>query len=164
MADNLTLPATSSVVAADDISSVFYQRVKIAHGADGSATDTQVSQPLPVQTTLDSNQMSTAGTIVTPKFASISVSSSGDNDIVAAVASKKIRVLTYVIVAAGSVDAKWRSHTTTDKSGAMPLVANTGISAPFSPVGHLETAAGEKLTLNLSAAVGVRGHITYIEV
>lgn len=164
MADNLTLPATGSVIAADDISSVFYQRMKLTWGAAGTATAVQVSQPLPTQNTIDSNQMATAGTIVTPKFAPISVSSSGNNTIVAAVTSKKIRVLSYVIVAAGSVDAKFMSSTTTDKSGAMPLVANTGVSANFSPIGHLETASGELLNLNLSAAVGVRGHLAYIEV
>ena len=37
MADNITLNAGSggSAVAADDISSVFFQRVKLIHGADG---------------------------------------------------------------------------------------------------------------------------------
>ena len=50
MADNVTLNPGSggAVVAADDISSVFYQRVKVSHGADGSATDTAVAAPLPV--------------------------------------------------------------------------------------------------------------------
>lgn len=163
MADNLTLPATGSVVAANDISSVFYQRMKISWGASGTANETQVSLPLPVQSTLDSNQMSTGGTIVTPKFASLSVSSSGDNSIVAAVTSKKIRVLAYVIVADGTVAAKWRNGTT-DVTGAMSLVANTGVVAPFCPVGHFETSVTTALQLNLSGAVGARGHITYIEV
>jgi hypothetical protein len=52
MADNFTANAGSggNVFAADDISSVFYPRVKISHGADGSATDTSSSAPFPVQT------------------------------------------------------------------------------------------------------------------
>lgn len=38
MADNVTLPGTGTVVAADDISSVWYQRVKLVDGtADSSA-------------------------------------------------------------------------------------------------------------------------------
>lgn len=163
MADDITLPGTGSVVAADEVSSKFYQRVKPAWGADGTANDAQVSAPLPVQVTIDSNQMSTAGTIVTPKFASISVSSSGDNQIVAANATKKLRVLAYTIVADGTVAAKWRNGTT-DVTGAMSWVANTGISAPFCPVGHFETSTNAALNLNLSAAVGARGHVTYIEV
>ena len=39
MADNVTLPGTGSAVAADDISSVWYQRFKRSAGADGTATD-----------------------------------------------------------------------------------------------------------------------------
>jgi hypothetical protein len=40
MADNIAITAGSgTTVAADDISSVFYQRVKVSLGAEGSATD-----------------------------------------------------------------------------------------------------------------------------
>ena len=51
MADNFVANAGSggSTFAADDISSVFYPRVKISHGADGSATDSSTASPLPVQ-------------------------------------------------------------------------------------------------------------------
>lgn len=107
--------------------------------------------------------MSNVGTIVTPKFASISVSSSGDNSIVAAVTSKKIRVLSYVIVADAAVAAKFRSGTT-DLMGAAALSANGGIAAPFCPVGHFETASNTALNLNLASAFGVRGHLTYLEI
>lgn len=36
MADNVTLPGTGAVIAADDVSSVFYQRMKIVTSEDGS--------------------------------------------------------------------------------------------------------------------------------
>lgn len=164
MADNATLPATGSVVAADDIGSgVLAQRVKPVWGADGTGTDAQVAQPLPVQTTVETSQMSNVGTIITPKFASISVSSSGDNSIVAAVTSKKIRVLSYVIVADNAVAAKFRNGTT-DVMGAASLSANGGIAAPYNPAGHFETAVTTALNLNLASAVGVRGHLTYVEI
>lgn len=39
MADNATLPATGTVVAADDIAGVLHQRVKISVGAEGAAAD-----------------------------------------------------------------------------------------------------------------------------
>jgi hypothetical protein len=45
MADNITLP--SGVLAADDISSVLYQRVKPSVGADGAAVDVSASAPIP---------------------------------------------------------------------------------------------------------------------
>lgn len=102
-------------------------------------------------------------TALTPKFAIIQESSSGDNEVVAAVASKKIRVLSYVLMSNGTVNAKWRSATT-DKSGLLYLIANTGASSGYSPVGHFETAAGEALNLNLSAGIAVGGHVCYVEI
>jgi hypothetical protein len=49
MADNVAItPGSGAIAAADDIGGVLYQRVKVAHGADGSATDTSVSNPLPI--------------------------------------------------------------------------------------------------------------------
>lgn len=113
----------------------------------------------------DSSILKLGNTSVTPKFAKIAASSSGVNIVVAAVATKKIRVLSYVLNANGTVNAKWQSHTTpTDLTGLDYLIANTGVSSGYSPVGHFETVAGESLDLNLSAAIAVGGHITYIEV
>src|SRR5688572_8943440 len=50
MADNLTTGDTGSVVAFDDISSVFYARQKLIHGADGTNDgDVSTANPLPVR-------------------------------------------------------------------------------------------------------------------
>jgi uncharacterized protein YigE (DUF2233 family) len=46
----------------------------------------------------------------------------------------------------------------------MSFAANGGISAPYSPVGLFETAAGAALVLNLSGANAVSGHLVYLEV
>jgi hypothetical protein len=49
MADNVAItPGSGAIAAADDIGGVLYQRIKVAHGADGSATDTSDAAPLPV--------------------------------------------------------------------------------------------------------------------
>lgn len=49
MADNVTLPGTGQAVAADDIGSAKYQRIKLIHGADGTNDgDVSKSNPLPV--------------------------------------------------------------------------------------------------------------------
>ena len=49
MADNVAItPGSGAIAAADDIGGVLYQRIKVSHGADGSATDTSVSDPLPI--------------------------------------------------------------------------------------------------------------------
>ncbi len=100
---------------------------------------------------------------LTPKFASISGNTLGDNLLVAAVAGKRIRVLKYSVVTSGAVALKFRSATT-DLTGPMSLVANSGVGAAFSPVGQFETAIGEALNLNLSSTALVAGHLTYIEV
>ena len=96
-------------------------------------------------------------------FAPISVSSSGDSSVVVGVAGYTINVCSYVFVAGGDVSVKWRSNTT-DLSGAMPLIANGGVSAPVSSPGLgplFKTASGESLQLNLSGAVLVAGHLGY---
>lgn len=99
-----------------------------------------------------------------PKFAQINASTSGDNTIVAAVTGKKIRVLQYVLIAAGAVNARWQSAAAGSYlSGALPLAAQAGASAAFGG-GLFETAAGELLNLELSAAIQVSGHLTYVEV
>ncbi len=50
MADNVAITAgTGTTIAADDISGVLHQRVKIEYGVDGSATDVSTTNPLPTQ-------------------------------------------------------------------------------------------------------------------
>lgn len=52
MADDITVtPGTGVTIAADDVGGKLYQRVKLTHGADGSATDVSVAAPLPVEDT-----------------------------------------------------------------------------------------------------------------
>ena len=105
-----------------------------------------------------------SGTVaLTPKFAPIDVASAGDNTIVSGVTGKKIRVLQYAFICAGAVTVTFKSGTT-PISGDMSFASNGGISTPFSPVGIIETAAGEDLVLNLSAAASVSGHLVYVEV
>jgi len=92
----------------------------------------------------------------------ISAASSGDNTVVAAVASHKIRVLSYVLVAAGSVTARWESGAGgTAKTGVMTLAAGVPLVVPLEREGHFETAVAALLNLELSGAVQVSGHLTY---
>jgi hypothetical protein len=122
-----------------------------------------VNQPVVVG--LSTSTVYDSTTALTPKFAVISASSNGNNTIVGAVALKKIRVLSWSLMASGTVNAKWQSAAGgTDKTGLYYFVANTGISASFCPVGYFETVAGELLNLNLSAGVAVGGSLVYVEV
>lgn len=99
------------------------------------------------------------------KYAVINDSSSGDNTIIAAVASRKIRVLAAVLVAAGDVTVRFESGASgTALTGVMDLTTNSGFTLPYNPAGWFETAVNTLLNIELSAAVAVAGSITYIEV
>jgi hypothetical protein len=111
------------------------------------------------------NVMHDGTTALTPKFAIIDEATSGDNELVALVASKKIRVLSLMMMAAGTVTARFESGASgTALSGQMNLVANTGFTLPFNPVGWFETASGASLNLELSAAVSCDGMLVYVAV
>lgn len=105
-------------------------------------------------------------TALTPKFAVIAASSSGNNTLVAAVSSKKIRVLAYNFMGNGAVNAKFQSGAGgTDLTGLKYIAAaGGGLVAPFNPAGWFETASNTLLNLNLSGAVAVGGELVYVEV
>ncbi len=114
----------------------------------------------------DSATVYAGTTAMTPKFASVSAASSGNNTVVAAVASRKIRVLQYRLQADADVTFKFRDNTAgVDLTGAMSSGAKGGGGgAAFCPVGLFETASGNALVLTLGSAIQVSGHIVYVEV
>lgn len=99
------------------------------------------------------------------KYAIIDAALSGNNTIVAAVTGKKIRVLAYVLVASAAVTARFESAADgTALTGQMQVGANGIVPSGYNPLGHFETVAGELLNLELSGAISVDGHVTYVEV
>lgn len=142
--------------------------------ATGPLTDTQLrATAVPVSGTVTSNQGTASandwrtdlrrGQILA--FAAIDVASSGDNTIVAADATRKVKVLSYSLVADSAVSARWKSGAGTNLTGAMSLAANGGLAdgSGNSPATQwlFETAANQALVLNLSGAVGARGRLSY---
>jgi len=111
---------------------------------------------------LDTSAIMNGATALTPKFAVISTSAS--SDLVALVASKKIRVVSFFIVVTTAVTVKLQSGGSTDITGAMPFGANGGISLPYNPNGWFQTVSGEKLNMVLGSGVAVAGGLSYIEV
>lgn len=100
-----------------------------------------------------------------PQRVIIDHAASGDNQVVAAVAGKKILVLGFFLVAAGAVTARFESGAGgTALTGQMVLAANSQLSVPYNPAGWFETAAGAALNLELSAATSVDGALVYVEV
>jgi len=91
----------------------------------------------------------------------IEASSSGNTQVIAAQSGKRIRVIAYNLMAAGSVNVKFNSAST-KISGLKYLIANTGMVCGDLEKGWFETASGEALNINLSASVAVEGEIVYV--
>lgn len=104
------------------------------------------------------------------KYAKADVAlSQTDSAIVAAVASKKIRVLSYSLSSAGAANTS--AVFTTKPAGAgtaksaVHLLALSGQHhASFNPSGHFETVAGEGLSLTTGAGGQVGVTLSYVEV
>lgn len=94
----------------------------------------------------------------------ISTAASGNSILVAGVANKRIRVTGYAVVAAAAVNAKFQGtgSATVDLTGALPLAANSGVVSSGGPAQQFAVAQGDALNINLSAAVQVSGHLTYV--
>jgi hypothetical protein len=129
-------------------------------------TDAELrATPVRTAASPESSTIYSGTTALTPKFAVIDHAVSGDNTLVAAVANRKIRVLSLMMIAAGSVNARFESGAgVTALSGQMQLTAQSGFTLPFNPAGWFETTSGALLNLELSAAISVDGMLTYVEV
>ena len=171
MADNVPTNAGSggATIAADDISSVLYQRLKLIFGADGTNEgDVSSTNGLPVNAGLQSNTIYAGTTQLTPKFGIINVSATGDAEIKAGITGKKIRVLSYVVTGDKAGTFRWESPAGTPISGLMVLgaVANgsTTVSSGYNPHGHFETTSGGALSVEMAVSDDLHGHYTYVEV
>lgn len=59
MADNVGYtPGSGALVAADEIDGILFQRVKMTHGADGTAVDVSAEAPLPVLDSYAADELS----------------------------------------------------------------------------------------------------------
>ncbi len=187
MADDIQLDAASgrAKLAADEISSVKHLRVKIQHGADGSATDISTASPLPIEldsqaitavlhtitAKLATDALQNGLTALTPKFAKISLAATGT--LVAAVGGKKIRVLSLMMtidVQTGDEEYIFKSGAagtalTGTIGGATAAAVNYPIEYSFSPFGHFETASGALLELSIAGTTPeAEGSLVYVEV
>jgi hypothetical protein len=88
--------------------------------------------------------------------------SSGANQLIAAAAGAKYRVLSVAVVATTAVAVKFQSAST-DITGTFPLGANGGFVLPFNEHGWFETNENEALNVNLGGAVSTGVQIQYIK-
>lgn len=99
-------------------------------------------------------------------YGSINLSALGDTTVVPAIAGYRVRVLGYVIAAAGAVSVQFKSGANVI-SGPMAMVAGSNITThpsagtEQSELGVVQTNPDEAFVINLSAAVAVGGHVNY---
>jgi hypothetical protein len=111
----------------------------------------------------DTSTIYSGTTALTPKFAKIEATASGQTTVVDGVTGKKIRVLRMGYTASAATSVKWQSAST-DLTGSETMVAGAKGGASYCEVGVIETAAGEDLNISLSATATVGGMLTYVEV
>ncbi len=104
-------------------------------------------------------------TALQPKFFTETVvASDTDEELVALVTAKKLRVLALVAQCGGTAtDITFESSTTT-RIHKIPAGVNGGQVLPFNPVGWFETAAGASLTVTTGAGSSVEISGCYVEV
>jgi hypothetical protein len=159
MPDNVPItPGVGAPIATDDVGGVQYQRMKLAHGADGvSDGDVAKTNPMP----------SRMAASLTRDFsvATINVSALGFNQVVAVDGTKTIKVLGWAFKVDAAVSVKFRNEAgATDLLPAMPY-ANKGDGWVQDIIGqpYFITAAGGNFGLHLSAAVPVTGVLFYTQ-
>jgi len=180
MSDNLSISTaggTKSVETKETSTDVHLQRAlatflsAAAARIDATLPSTTLLGPLPTVAYQATDFVMLAGLGLTPKFAVINLTATGT--LVAAVASKKIRVLALLM----TVDFTTGDETYTFKSGAAGT-ALTGafgspaspanrpvIPMPFNPLGWFETTSGVLLELSLAGTTPIaQGCLVYVEV
>lgn len=187
MADGVNLypgnVGTAFKAATDDLGADGHAGlVKLAVSADGSSARipgdstnglyVQVrTMPAAARTTdavavaLQSDALMNGFTALTPKFFSETVTAADtDEELVALVSAKKIRVLALAVQCGGTAtDVTFESSTTTRKH-KVPAGINGGQILPFNPYGWFETASGESLTCTTGAGSSVEISGVYVEV
>lgn len=101
-----------------------------------------------------------------PKFVRVNAVADGDNVVIAAVAGKRIRVISYVLMAtaAGTISIQDTAGTPVVLA-QFPLAANSGVSyAGGLEAPAFETGPGLGVEINNPVGVDTLGHIAYLEV
>jgi len=197
----ITAGSGVTVAADDIGGGVLAQRVKPVWGPDGTGNDTDVAtgKPLPIQVRsstglipigepTDAAATQTDATSVTvvsilkqisksiqqqfnKTIKTTSVNITADTDIIAAVSTKRIKVIAYSLTSIGTnqdiiifksngVAGTELGRIVLQGATAQPYGANHAISAPSF---LFATVAGEKLTLDVNQTDGIMGFITYFD-
>ena len=104
-----------------------------------------------------------SGGITLTTRASISFSASGDNTLVAGIASKIVRVYRIFLVVSAATNLTFVDGTPggTNFDGALAMSANGGLTLDFSEEPWFVTSAGNAFVLNQSGSAQIGGCIYY---
>lgn len=155
-----------------DIDTTITGVVSMWEDTSDTMRSTSVAKPFPVQvvtspggSVLPDPVVNSSAVAVPIKFASVNATADGDNTVIALVASKKLRVLGYVVTCTGAGTIQFKTggggvlgRLIASANGAGGSYAG-GVDAPA-----FETVSGEALLLNNPAGVDTVGHLSYIEV
>ncbi len=117
----------------------------------------------------ETSTINSGSTALTPKFAFANVAASQtDSSLVAAVATKKIRVVACVFVAGATATTVTFNSKPAGAGTAITSLfadgANGGAVLGFNPVGWFQTTAGEGLTVTTGAGSTTGFTLVYLEV
>jgi hypothetical protein len=96
------------------------------------------------------------------RHAAFTVSSTGDNDLIAAVTGKKIRVYELQYFSDGTTSVKLKDGASTDLTKNMPVVANGSNGFANNGYAHFETAPGNAFVINQSGTANLSGYVKYV--
>lgn len=158
MADNITITqGTGTVVASDDIASVFYHWWKLFDATADSVAPLVVTSAGAIKT---APSVPTTSQLTS---ASLNPGSSGDNTLVAAVGGQTIRVFRFELVFEADVNVIFKDSTPTNMTGAMFMRGGGSIVLDFDSDPWFVTAVGKAFQMNLSSAVKTYGRIWYTQ-
>ncbi|MEK6236457.1 MAG: hypothetical protein N2C14_17250 [Planctomycetales bacterium] len=113
---------------------------------------------------LDAERIDVDGKLLRVQRAKFTVTGSGDQQVLAAVAGKKLRVLASRELVDAATTVTWKSDSTA-LTGAMPYPTEGGAVQPMTPHGWLETVAGEALKVALGTTTStLTGNLVYLEI
>lgn len=147
------IPATGTgdatpIVASDLIAGEHHQYMKLETGDAGTATPVTSTNPLPT------------GFGKTLKFVAISQGAAATTQLVAADATRKIKVANYVVVLAATGSVKF-IDSNGDLTGLMTFGQYGGVAAPGQAASHwFETAVNAPLSI-VSNGGAANGHLSY---
>lgn len=151
MADNVTLPGTGDVIAADDVGGFKIQRMKPQIGPDGSAADVSETRPMPTIPGHPSTKVLTQVAIAT--------TTSGDQTIISATAAQTSRIHKLVLTGSGATVLSIKSaasvRATLRFMGAWSLVLD------FQGEPHFVTGTNEAFILSPSTTINIDGWADY---